>query len=406
MSLVATISATGIVAPTYEQIRDELANQLKTIYGEDIYIEPDSQDGQMLAIFAQAIYDANQRAIATYNQFSPQTAVGVGLSQVVKINGIRRMTPSNSTVSVRIVGVAGTVITNGIVGDGMGLGTSWALPATVTIPTSGDITVTATSVAAGDVRAEVGTLTKILTPTLGWQSVNNETAATAGDAVESDAELRRRQAISTGIPALSVLNSILGNVAALPGVSRAKIYENDTSYLDANGIPGHTIALVVEGGDVTEICETINLTKTPGTGTYGTTHQVVVDPKGVPNDVSFFILQELGVDVTVEIRVLPGYVSPTADKIKAAVAEWLNRLDIGEPSYTSRIFPPADLQGDAAQDATGLDQPTLDAISRTYVITRITQAYHGVSPQGVFDVLVAFNQALVCDPDNVVVAVS
>lgn len=48
---------------------------------------------------------------------SPSTADTDALSRNVKINGIRRAVATKSTVSVVLVGVAGTIINNGIVSD-------------------------------------------------------------------------------------------------------------------------------------------------------------------------------------------------------------------------------------------------------------------------------------------------
>src|SRR5688572_6254967 len=96
-TLAATIAADGISAPTYEQILASLQESMRTVFGPDIYIEADSQDGQFLAILAQMIHDGNQADIATFNAFSPTYAQGIGLSSVVKINGIRRRASSFST---------------------------------------------------------------------------------------------------------------------------------------------------------------------------------------------------------------------------------------------------------------------------------------------------------------------
>ena len=165
-TLAATITSTGISAPSYADIYQSLQASFQAIYGSDSYIDPDSQDGQMLAIFAQAMNDANNATIAAYNSFSPTTAQGTGLSSNVKINGLKRLVPSNSTVNVTIVGVAGTTITNGIVGDTAG--NQWALPASVVVPGGGSIVVTATCTAPGAINAAPATVTSIVTPTQGW----------------------------------------------------------------------------------------------------------------------------------------------------------------------------------------------------------------------------------------------
>ena len=375
-TLGPTISATGISAPSYADILASLQASARTIFGSDIYIDPDSQDGQLLAIIAMAINDENQAAIATFLAFSPTYAQGTELSSLVKINGIARQVPTNSTVVVTIVGTVGTIITNGLAGDANG--NQWALPSTVTVPLSGSIDVTATAVATGDVAAAAGTVIKILTPTLGWQSVTNAAAAIPGAAVETDATLRQRQSVSTALPSQSPLDGTLAAVANLTGVIRYAAYENTTGTTDGDGIPGHSISIVVEGGDTLAIAQTIANKKTPGTGTYGSTSEIVYDQYGVPNTINFFVLAETALAVEVDITALAGFVSTTEDTIKQALADFVNGLNIGEDSYLARLYSPANLGG------TG--------VGATFVVTAIRQAIKPAAPSAA-DVTIAFNAA-------------
>ena len=212
-TLAAQVTAAGISAPSFPDILESLQTSFKLIFGSDAYVDPDSQDGQWIAIIAAAINDSNATAIAVYNSFSPSTAQGVGLSIVVKINGLARHVPTNSTADVTLVGVFGTTIINGKVGDG--LGNRWSLPASVTIPSGGSIIVTATCDTVGAVSAPAASIVNILTPTLGWQTVTNVNPATVGAPVESDAALRLRQSVSTALTAETPLKAILGAVASL-----------------------------------------------------------------------------------------------------------------------------------------------------------------------------------------------
>ncbi|MCT9017193.1 hypothetical protein N6G05_26965, partial [Cupriavidus gilardii] len=116
-----TIDASGITAPTYAEVLEYLKDQYRAIYGPDVYLEADSQDGQLLGVFAKAISDANAVAIAIYRSFSPATAQQDALSSNVKINGIARKVASFSTADLVIVGQAGTTITNGIAKDSNGI---------------------------------------------------------------------------------------------------------------------------------------------------------------------------------------------------------------------------------------------------------------------------------------------
>ncbi|OOL21375.1 hypothetical protein BXQ27_28545, partial [Klebsiella aerogenes] len=211
--------------------------------------------------------------------------IGVGLSSNVKINGIARREATNSTVDLLLTGTAGTTITNGSVKDANGV--VWNLPETVSIGIDGTIVATATCANAGAVAALAGTVNKINTPTRGWSSANNPQAATVGAAAEKDSELRIRQSQSVALASITPFEAVDGAIANIKGVTRHKLYENDQDVPDANGLPPHSIAAIVEGGDATEIANTIRGVKDQGTTPYGSTIIYVPDMYGSPHPVGF-----------------------------------------------------------------------------------------------------------------------
>ncbi|MBV8159145.1 MAG: hypothetical protein JO278_15905 [Dyella sp.] len=327
-SVAPVISAAGISAPAFSDVLAYIIGKYQGIYGSDVYLGNDSQDYQFLSAgIATPINDLNAAIIATYNGFSPASAQGANLSSVVKINGLKRNTPSNSTVDQIIVGVAGTPIINGVTQDANQ--NKWSLPALVTIPPSGTITVTATCQTAGAVQAGIGTVNQIATPTLGWQSVTNASAANAGAPVETDSQLKARQSTSTALPSRTVLEGTVGAVWAVPGVTRVTPYENDTSVVDANGIPGNKIYLVVEGGDSTAIAQAIAAKKGPGCGTYGTTTVQVTDAYGIAHPISFYRPTYDAITCAIALKALAGYTSTIGASIQAAVAAYINSVVIG-----------------------------------------------------------------------------
>lgn len=383
-----TLSAAGISAPAYADILDFLKTQYKSIFGADVYLANDSQDGQFLAIVAAAINDANSAAIAVYNSFSPATAVGAALSSNVKLNGITRQVATNSTATVNIVGVAGTAITNGIMQDAANV--RWNLPSVVNIPASGQATVTATCATAGAVTATPGSISAIITPQLGWQSGINPTAAIPGAPVETDAALRQRQALSVAQPAQSTLEAIVGAVAAVPGVTRYTAYENLTGMIDANGFPPSAIAIVTEGGDALAIATAIANKKTAGPPTAGSVTQVIPDQYGIPRSIKFSPVAAQRVSVALSVHPINGYTAAIGVKIKAAVAAYINTLAIGTNVFLLRLVPPASLPGDPD--------------GQSFELTSIMASVYPNTPIAA-DVQIGFGQAAHCDPADVTITI-
>ncbi|OYV51321.1 MAG: hypothetical protein B7X10_00810 [Burkholderiales bacterium 21-58-4] len=286
--------------------------------------------------------------------------------------------------------MAGTVITNGQAIDTNG--NIWLLPTSVTIPSGGSVNVTVTAQNAGAISAGAGTINGINTPTYGWQSITNTSAATPGAPVEQDGALRQRQSASVGAPAQTVVDAIYGAISNVSGVTLVDVYENDTTTTDANGVPAHCIAPIVAGGSLTDIATAIMLRKSPGGVTYGTTSVTVNDQNGYPTTVNFFVLSYIQIYVDLTIQPLTGYVSTTGQTILNAILQYINDGGVGALVEYFGVAGPAGLSGDAATASSGLTQAQLDALKSTYKVTALTIGT-SPAPTGTTDVAIPFNQA-------------
>lgn len=376
------IDAAGYHYSDFPAFLTWIQGQYKAIYGEDVYLGSDSQDGQFLGIMAQAFFDTAALGGAVYNSFSPSTAQGTGLSRVVKINGIERGKATNSTVELTIVGVTGTPLINAVAVDT--LQQKWNVP-NLTIPFAGTITVTATAADPGAIAALPNTITGIFTPTQGWQTVNNAAAATLGAPVISDAQLRTQQEQSTANPSLTVFEGSVGAVQAVPGVTAAKGYENDTDSTDANGLPPHSISIVASGGTDDDVAAAIQVHKTPGTQTYGTTSVPVDDSHGMPITINFYRPTQATIGVEVTITPKANYVSSTDDLIAAALAAAVSSpaIPIGGTVVLTSLYSVAYLPG------------TPEAGSFTVVSIRLKK---NAGSFGTSNIALLFNEIAVCDP--------
>lgn len=379
------IDAAGLHIPTYEDIRDDLIDYYKSIYGQDCYLEEDAADYQWISVVALRIYDALNSVQLAYNNRAPQTAIGSGLDQIVKMNGIARLAASYSTCEVYLTGEIGTVIANGIVGDSSGY--QWELPASVVLsededePTIGSATVTATCKTIGAISALIGDITSIVTPTSGWTAVINLVAAATGDPIETDAELRERQALSTSRPSMNLLTGTWSALAALTNVSRYNVIENYTNEYDEHGTPPHSITCVVEGGTDQDIAETIWNNRGIGVLTNGDEHVSITDPvSGIVTSIGYYRPTYVPIFVTlvVEGYSAEGYTTATTDLIKQAIVDYLNALQIGADVTISALY--------AAAMAV-----TADIHDPMFSIWSITMS-KVASPQDQYDIDLLFNE--------------
>ena len=388
--IACTVSDAGITAPTYDVILKWYQDQYRAIYGNDIVLDNSTQDGQWIAIQAQAMNVCNQAMITVFNSFSPAKAQGAALSSNVKINGITREAATNSTCDVVISGDPGTIITNGTVIDTVNRN-QWVLPASVTIPDTGSITVTATCSIPGPISGAINTLTVIGTPTDGWTGVYNATAASLGNPAQTDASLRIQQAVSTMMPSVTIMDGIRGGILSLSGVSACAGYENDTDATDDNGIPANSIAMVVEGGYATEIATVIANKKTMGVPTYGTTTETVTDSSGAARTINFFRPNETTIYVSISLKALAGYTNAIGTAAAQAVADYIASLSIGDVIYITRLYKYANI--DAASG--GL----------TYDITDI-QIGTVAGSLSANNITLPFNARPLCTVSNVTVSAS
>ncbi|OBA12087.1 phage baseplate protein [Acinetobacter calcoaceticus] len=387
-SIAPVINQYGATAATYSEIVEYLKDKYRGIYGQDVYLENDSQDGQWIGVIARAIADCNAEVINAYNSMSPSTADTDALSRNVKINGIRRAVATQSSVSVVLVGVASTIINNGIVSDKNN--NRWLLPAQIIIPAEGEIVVSAIAETAGAILALPNAVTTISTPTRGWQSVNNPQASTLGAPVESNTKLRQRQALSTAIPSRSYTEGILGALFSLDGVSRCKVYENQKSFNDQLGLPPNSLAVVVAGGDDQLIAETIRVKKAPGCDLYGNTTVVRPTVYGDPVEIQYWRPNQVVVGLKLDLRTTTDYTVDIGEQVKYAIADYVNQLDIGDRISLNKLYVPAGLYG------------ALEA--RTYELDSIQLIING--SQKIGDYTLAFNEVAFCDSDDIEISVT
>lgn len=294
------IDSSGLTTKTLTEIRDELVAGFKVAYGDDINVDQDTPDGQAINLFALSVKDTLDALTQVYNSFDPDLAIGRTLDERVSINGIQRLGGTHTTTSVKVetdralslIGLDGSdpstpPLNIFTVSDLQG--NYFYLKDSVSIPASGFYDLIFTAKEIGAIETAPNQITRIISVLLGVKSVNNSTVMNTvlGLNEETDAALRLRRQQSVSLASQGYLASLKAELKNISGVVYSEVYENNLSITDVNGVPGHSIWAVVEGGLDADIAYAIYTKRNAGCGMKGSVVVDVTQPDGTLFEIKF-----------------------------------------------------------------------------------------------------------------------
>lgn len=333
------VDETGLHYSSFEDIKEFYTNGAKSIFGDDIYVDNDSMDGQLISIFAKGQYDTLKTIEYAYNNTTPQTAFGAVLSRLVLLSGISRKKSGYSTAYCKLEGSPFTIIHSGVVSDVAG--NKWDLPSTVNLGENGVTYVTVTAQKEGNITALANTITQIDTPTYGWKTVNNEYPANPASAVETDSELRYRQRQSVALPSQGLVEGTQSALFNIEGVTDCIVKENDENaqkIIKNYVLPPNSISCIVKGGSEKDIADVIFYHKNQGCYTNGAIEVVQYDIFNNVNYIRFSRPTEVAIEISVKIKPIEGYSSDITDEIKSNLVDYIDSLNISKDVSWSVLY--------------------------------------------------------------------
>lgn len=282
------IDASGLQTATRAELLATYTAALEVIYGVDINLDSDSPDGQEINIFIQAVLDLEDILQQTNNQFDPDNAVGVILDQRVAINGIQRQAGTFSVTPITLVisqsttlfGLDQTDVAVYTVADNAG--TQWQLQTTQNFASPGTFVVNFQAANPGQVLSQANTITVPVTIVLGVASVNNPSPQTIeGINEETDAALKIRRQQSVSLASQGYLAGLLAALKNINGMVSAFVFENLSSSTNGDGVPGHSIWVIVSGtASASDIAQAIYTKRNAGCGMFGATSFTITQVDG------------------------------------------------------------------------------------------------------------------------------
>jgi len=333
------LTSSGFERKRLVDIKTDIEDKLKNIFGANIDISPQSGLGQFVGIMSEAQADQWQSQEDIYNSQYPSTSQGSQLSNVVMYNGIERHSASKSTVVAILGGTVGTIIPSGSQASVVDTGQIFETIEDVVI-TSGSEAVNMRSVTTGENIALTGTLTVIETPIFGWTSITNTESAVVGTNKETDAQLRIRRELSTQALGNNLTDSLYGQLANLGGVEGVVVWDNKTE-ATAGGLPANQFGVSIIGGVDEEIAETIWKNTPQGIASYGDTTVYHTDIQGFSQPVMFTRAVDYPVYFRIDIETSSEFPITGIEDIKKAVADFgTENFKISDDVIMSKFYNP------------------------------------------------------------------
>lgn len=396
---MAGLTEDGFTVKTIDEIIEEVSAVMRVRFGASIDLTDASIEGQIIRIMAEreaAIWEEMQKV---HSSMDPDKATGSSLEAVSLFTGTYRRAASYSTVSLTFTGTHGSSIPAGsraavtstgdefVTVDSCGLTdlTAWANTTAFVVddrvsnggnsyvcieagtsagsggPTteSDDITdgtvhwrFMGNGTAVGDALARAdetggivatsGDITTIVTPIGGLDSVINLLDADLGDDEMSDENLRQLREFELGLQGSTTERALRAEVGRVSGVFAVTVFTNRTSLEDADGLPPHSVEVMVRGGDDDAIFQQVFDSVAAGVGTFGNQDGTAEDELGVEHDVSFSRPVEVPIYVDMTVVKDPDvYPADGDEQIKAAIVEYGDAQATGKNAVASRLVAAA-----------------------------------------------------------------
>lgn len=327
----------GIIVPDTADIKETVQNEYKEALGADLSLEDSTPQGRLIDVETDARTEIIENNVFISNSINFNLAFGIILDAWGANFDLYRSSAKSSIVMATITGVAGTVISAGSQASTQA-GDIFYLENQVTIPTSGTINATFLSLEKAAIPCPVGSLTKIIDGTLGWETINNSTAAILGNSREGDESFKQQFYGSGLFSGMSLIEDYDNAIKNVENVISCYVRDNGTNaavVYDGVTIAAHSVYACVDGGDNTEIATALFQRKSGGCdwtaiagqsvtvnvvdSTYGDTYQVIFNR---PDPVSIYADITLSAGTSTE--------SDLVTAVQTAVTNYINTLKIGE----------------------------------------------------------------------------
>lgn len=331
------VTPSGFVRKPLSVILSEVrASQIGGI-ASDLDVSDETPLGQINGILGDAAEACWELGEDVFNSDDPDSAEDAALDNVCSLTGTYRRSAGFAYVNGRVNLDAGKTLSLGAVAHISDHPEERFLTTFNVTNSSGAaawVNVQFKSESPSTRTVGIGQLSTIAEAQTGWNQVDNASEGTPGIVQDSNPTLRARRVEELDGLGGSTIAAITADLLrAFPNELRTcNGYENDGDTIDANGLPPHSVEMLIDDGGVlsnNDVAQVIWKSRGGGIQTYGNTSGTAIDSNGVSRTVAFSRPVEKDVWIEVDVDDSPTtYAGDTAVK-DAILAEGASKLRSG-----------------------------------------------------------------------------
>lgn len=386
------VTADGFVLKRLEDIKAEMQDDARSIFGIGINLDERSPMGQLIGVAAERHSKIWELAQDIYNSQDVMSVEDAAQDLLYEINDVQRLAPTKSTTNLyflaTLTGITipiGTVVSRSDNPDIKFVTTEEKVTENPVTPFA---LVPAEAQTTGPIQAPAGTLTVLESVISGVLSVMNLEDAVLGTDLETNEAYRLRRAERLHRRGSATLEGIMKSVETVPGVSEVGIEENASPTVDDFGRPPHSFETIVTGGSDALIGAAILAAKPAGIQAYGDESVDVLDNENNSHSIGFSRVTPrpiyLIVDIVPNTTPSEGAVYPTDgdQKVVQAILDYGANFRNGQDVVLNLFFTPINevpgvrgitIKAGIAADPTESDNIAIPAKEKaTFLDARIT----------------------------------
>lgn len=368
------VTPSGFFSPTYAEVLDNIQDKFKSVFGNDIALESNSNFGIQSRIDALIIYDAYQELQKNFYNSFVSTAKETALDRLGSNYGVTRKVaePSYAELTIRTNeeyliqageqfetedGIIFTLLSDVLTAKDPNIP---AVPSNKeedqdtdddnsdTDDDDQDSEPTGTFVGRGMAQSiETGTMNNVKANTIiivsnpddNIDSVTNEKAAGGGQDQETDEAYSERIMLENVAKDGSTEKGVYAALMNLSGVRQVGFVPNPTAEVDKDGNPPYSIHTYVLGGNGQEIAQALYDNIAAGTIFVGNESYTVTDVNGFPKAMNFSFATELDIYVDVKLKTNDLWNTDSdPDELKQEIADQIQQLKMGSPVLSTRLY--------------------------------------------------------------------